>query len=241
MSTLTFNGVSSDTLGLIVESADNLKKPARDVSAVTVAGRDGELLIDNGRYLNYPVTYNVALKMTSTLYPTLQAVKEWLCAPGYKELTDSYDSTHFWLAYCSNQIEFENIFRKSARGTIEFSAKPYRYLVSGKTQINATAEQITARSITLTNPETISSKPLIWISASGSVTLSINSKSYLISKPGAWSAWIDCDLMVAYQSTLNMIPYLGFDEFPEIVPGASLLTWVGSVTELKIIPRWRCL
>ena len=49
MKSFTFNGQSSPDFGLIISGKDIYSAPAPDVSFVSVPGRDGDVLIDQGK------------------------------------------------------------------------------------------------------------------------------------------------------------------------------------------------
>ena len=62
MNSFTFNSISSVDMGLIVESKDIYSMPARDISLVSVPGRNGDVLIDNNRWQNVTISYTVGIK-----------------------------------------------------------------------------------------------------------------------------------------------------------------------------------
>ena len=54
----TLNGRSSADWDIVCSSDTAYNAPARDVKAIQVPGRNGELHIDNGRWQNIDLTYN---------------------------------------------------------------------------------------------------------------------------------------------------------------------------------------
>ena len=62
MNSFTFNGISSADMGLIVENKDIYSLPARDISLVSVPGRNGDVIIDNNRWQNVTISYTVGIK-----------------------------------------------------------------------------------------------------------------------------------------------------------------------------------
>lgn len=60
MNYFEFNGVRSSDYGLIISSKDIYSAPASDVSFVSVPGRNGDVMIDNNRFLNVTVSYDFA-------------------------------------------------------------------------------------------------------------------------------------------------------------------------------------
>lgn len=62
MESFTFNGQAASDFGLLVSDKDIYFAPARDVSFVSVPGRNGDVLIDNNRYENINVSYTVSFR-----------------------------------------------------------------------------------------------------------------------------------------------------------------------------------
>ena len=54
----TLNGRSSADCGIVCSSDNGYDIPEKDITAIAVPGRNGELHIDNGRWQNIDVTYN---------------------------------------------------------------------------------------------------------------------------------------------------------------------------------------
>ena len=54
MNAFTYNGTSSYSLGLRIESKNVFSTPQYDTTFQSIPGRDGELIIPNGRFPNVP-------------------------------------------------------------------------------------------------------------------------------------------------------------------------------------------
>ena len=80
MNAFTYNGTSSYNLGLRIESKNVFSTPQYDTTLQSIPGRDGDLIIPNGRFPNVQVTYSVFLpaKTLAELAQKLTAVKAWL-------------------------------------------------------------------------------------------------------------------------------------------------------------------
>lgn len=59
INSFTFNGVSSETIGLYVGGQNTFGAPQRDVTKISIPGRNGDLVRDNGKFLNSEISYNV--------------------------------------------------------------------------------------------------------------------------------------------------------------------------------------
>lgn len=60
MGVITYNGISSSEYGILVEHPPGYHIPERDYEYIHVPGRNGDLLIDKGSYLNSTRTYEIA-------------------------------------------------------------------------------------------------------------------------------------------------------------------------------------
>ena len=134
---ITWNGVSSDTIGVIVEKIPNRYVPTRRFSPQQVAGRNGNVLLVDKAFPNVEQEYEVYLSAESQGLPSVaRACAEWLMGPdGYCRLTDSYDTTVYREAFLMGGFDIENILNKFGRCTITFSCKPQKYLLTGDTPI----------------------------------------------------------------------------------------------------------
>lgn len=134
---ITWNGVSSDTIGVIVERIPNRYVPTRRFSPQQVAGRNGNILLVDKSFPNVEQEYEVYLSAEAQGLPSVaRACAEWLMGPdGYCRLEDSYDTTVYREAFLMGGYDLENILNKFGRCTITFSCKPQKYLLTGDTPI----------------------------------------------------------------------------------------------------------
>ena len=77
MNSFTYNGVNSLDMGLRIESKNVFSAPQYEKKFQPIPGRDGDLILPNGRYPNVQVTYSVFLpaKALPELREKLTAVK----------------------------------------------------------------------------------------------------------------------------------------------------------------------
>lgn len=140
MGIITFNGVASNTLGIVVEHPPNYVAPKKDYEVIHVPGRSGDILMDNGSYQNVPRSYDIAIG-SRTLDFTTQAntISNWLHsadAQGYARLEDSYEPDFYRMAYYDEETEITNILQRMGRATVNFNCKPQRYFKSGDVAVN---------------------------------------------------------------------------------------------------------
>lgn len=223
---ITFNGTSSDSIGVIVERMPARYIPTRRFSAAEVAGRNGDVLIADASFPNVIQEYEVYLSAESSGLPSVaRACAEWLCAPtDYARLTDSYDTSVYRMAYLSESFDIENVLNKFGRATIAFSCKPQKFLTSGESAVSVTSGD------SLTNPTPFYARPLITVSGSGAITF--NGKTINVLET-VTSFKIDCQSMNADDNT--KIYCL---DFPYFIGGENEITLGEDITSCSIVPRW---
>lgn len=134
--TFTFGGVSTEAYGVIVEGAGDYTAPVRSVEMVSVPGRNGDLMIDNGRYENQSVEYQCFLRDVAQagFEEAVRAFRNAIVSQvGYQRLTDTYHPNEYRLARYESGFDKEPEFHgKGATFEATFDCKPQRYLTSGE-------------------------------------------------------------------------------------------------------------
>ncbi len=228
MNSFTFNGKSSADFGLIIDSKQIYSSPKRDISAVSVSGRNGDVLIDNNRYSNVTVTYTVGIKDISK---NIKMLKAWLLKPGYFVLSDTYNPDYFRLAYFNSSLDVTELLQNVGKAVISFSCKPFMYSYEGQKTITIIADT------EIENPEPFSSLPLLKVYGNGSVTFFINNNTYTIDNVSSY-VFIDCELMSAYIDTSLMNKNIKFTAFPTLSAGSNTVSLGDNCSSIEITPRW---
>ena len=144
MHSITFNGVSSESLGIVVENMPVRKYPQRNYEVTSVPGRNGDLLTDMDSWANVQREYNVAMGDAATgrtHNDFVTVISRWLhSGSGYCELTDTFEPDYLRLAYYDEESSFSaftepftdlrNQRGSILRGTIRFNCKPQVYAKS---------------------------------------------------------------------------------------------------------------
>ena len=131
----TFNGRTASSFG--VQLADNSEwwaTPERDIEHISVPGRSGDLLIDNGRFNNLEITFEVN-RLTDGR--ALSSLINWLALnPGYQRLSVSDDTDHYRMASFEGMTQpvFGQL-KKNATVSLAFNCKPQRFLVADEAGI----------------------------------------------------------------------------------------------------------
>lgn len=167
-----FDGFDTRTLpGVTVVRGETLESPAREFDVREIPGHNGDLLLDNRKYPNTEITYHVMIR--ENVESTFRQLAGFLLSrTGYCQLSDSWSTSEFYLAYVSQPI-VPTVSRGDELGAFEvvFNRKPQRFLVSGETPVTPTAEeqgQYAPRRFTyLVNPTYFSARPQITLKANG--------------------------------------------------------------------------
>lgn len=240
MNYFEYNGISSLDMGLRIESKNVFSAPKYESKFQSIPGRDGDLILPNGRFPNVQITYSVFLpaKTKEQLAEKIAAVKAWLFyePDRYHELRDSYDTTGFRKAVINTQLDIEDQLNKIGVFTVSFSCLPFRYLDSGQEAVTISSGGGT----TLINPTVFESKPLIRVNGSGSGTLKIiNTAIVDVEITGLISyMFIDSEQMNCYKGAVSMNDKVTADAFPVLRPGQNVFVFSGGITSITVTPRW---
>lgn len=229
INTLTFNNVNSKTYGVYISGTGVFNAPARDREFVQVPGRNGDIILDHGRYQNIEITYPAFI-----VRDFASNIRQWcnkLLEPtDYVRLEDTYHPDEFRLAVLSQGMEVDPVAWLAAGSfDLRFNCRPERFLKSGETATPFTANG------SISNPTDMPSKPLIRVYGYGSLT--VNGTAITIASHTLSYIDIDCDLQEAYCGTTNANQYITALEFPMLDSGANSVALSG-VTKVEITPRW---
>lgn len=230
-----FGSVSSDDYGIYLTGIHIADSPRRDVSFLSVPGRNGDLIVDNNRWNNVDVTYSFAIPTGFARH--FDAFKaDLLMKTGYQKLTDSIYPDLYRMAIVKESIKPETArYNRTGKFDVTFHCKPQRYLKSGE------------YTKTLTEPTTLygegfMGKPLITVYGSGAAKLIIGDTVVAIRDMDD-QLTLDCDLQTAYRqigdgAPENMNGSIFAPQFPELGKGENNISWTGGITQVEIIPRW---
>lgn len=263
MSSFTFDGTNSGSLGLTVERLPESRHASRRGEAYQIEGRNGNRVRENDTYDNYTQPYEVWLRdpeSTRDVYALSREIAAWLLgSSGYCRLEDTYEPDHFRLARYAGPLSIEALIRKRyGRAVLEFDVLPERYLKSGEAAV-LTMENIRVNedqdvSYTLHNPTPKTARPLIRLELgqTGRATIRFQSTAgafsvTAVSASGQQTIEIDCDSGKVSHSILagvSLISERGYHELPLLGPGDTIITaeytpnMAGAISRLEIVPRW---
>lgn len=227
------NGISSKDFDVYLTDAGTYGIAERDTSKISIQGRNGDLILDNGRYKNKKMTYPAII--IKDFAENFQNLLDFLVSQkGYIKLEDSFLPDIYVMARYSGETNPKKMVIDSKKGSfiLTFDRKPQKFLKEGD------------RAITLTTNGNIYSKynqdALPIIRAYGTGTFSIGGVAIQITSANGYTD-IDCELQEAYKDSFstncngNIVLTNGV--FPKLVKGTNTIT-ISGITKLEIKPRW---
>lgn len=231
MNFFVYDGKNSQDLGLLISGEKTYNSPSRDVTTVSIPGRSGDLIIDNGRYNNVEISYTVSFR--KDVPEKTRVLKAWLLSnAGYRRLEDTYQPEYFRLAAISNATAFEISINRYGTAELIFNCNPFLFSKGGEQTVS-----IPASGGRIYNPEYFESQPIITVYGNGNGVLSVNNINYNLSDIDGYVT-INSDVGLVYKGTENKNSTVNFIEFPTLQVGENIIDWTGGITKVEIIPRW---
>ena len=232
--TVFFNGRNAQDLGIIVEELPSYYYAERAFNHKQVNGKNGDVILDTGRYENVKKVYKVACYDPSrNFYESAVALSTFLHSAGsdYIRLEDSYEPSSYRMAIYEETNEIENLLGKAGKCEITFNCMPQRFLLSGDEEIT-----IPSSGYSIYNPTAFDAKPMIRIQGTGTVT--INGRSVQVTENDN-DMLVDCENQNAKDlSGADMNYFIYCDEFPILKPGFNTISYTETIDAVKITPRW---
>ena len=224
---LTFDGVSLKDFGVYINGGGTFNAPARSREVISVPGRNGDLIIDNGRYENTDVVYHAFIYRDFSV--NVEGLRNLLLSrTGYVRIEDTYHPDEFRMGVYTGNFQADVVdWLEAGEFDLTFNCKPQRFLKSGEETITLTANG------GILNETGQIAKPMLRVYGTG--TFSFNGKSMTISAANTYTD-IDCEIMDAFKGTDNRNAFVS-GIFPELIPGANVIG-IGTVSKIEIIPRW---
>lgn len=230
---IVFGGEASSDFGMVVAEAPTFERPNRKATTYTVPGRNGAVIFQQDAWDDVVRSYEVWLanSKAQNIVETVDAFEAWLNSlKGYQRLEDSFEPEVFRLAYFNGGINFSNEVMQAGKATLSFTCRPERFYKSGEQEITVT------NGTKIFNPTRFTSKPLIHIEGSGTVTVAIGGNTISASLTDYIN--IDCETMNAYRLASENKNADISGSFPIIPAGVQTVGITGTTTKVTVIPRF---
>lgn len=230
MSYLIYDNTPSYTYGIMISGEGTFDAPERDRSYISIPGRNGQFVIDNGRYT--PITVIYPAFVMDNLMANDAAIRAWLLGPkDFVRIEDSYHPEEYRRGIYTGGVNFSpTAWNQHAEFKMSFRCDPRRFLKSGETVVAMEKDG------SIVNPTGFDALPLIQVAGSGVGTLTIGGTMIAL-KDLSGHITIDSEIQDAYYGAQNLNSCMTGD-FPSLGPGSSTVTWSGGITDVSITPRW---
>lgn len=232
---IILNGVKSNTItGLLISTLPPITKPKIRTQTEEISGRDGDIITKLG-YGAYTKEFEIGL----TYDYDVDQVISYFNNSG--TVTFSNEPDKYYNFEIVEQIDFEKLIRfKTAK--VKMHVQPFKYslLNTAKTFTITNEEEITIR-----NNGNFYAKPIITITGSGTINLSLNEEQLFVIELGETASTIALDInnLNAYDPStdeyLNRQVTGDYSNFNLLV-GKNTISWTGTITEIQIenYTRW---
>lgn len=246
-----YNGINSADYGVFLSGINTYTSPERDISIVSVPGRNGDVIFDNNRYTNVDIVFSCFIPRDFTRkFNDFKAAI--LSDVAYHRLESTYDPECFRDAYVTGPIiPTTGALNRSGAFEVTFHCKPQRYLKTGERTLD-----ITVSGSTIHNRTTMISQPRIQVKGTGSIRfrgagiteprqifdVTINQTTetgviFLDSENG--NAYYE-RVVDGFRQKVSVNNWIstGLSGFPMIRPGSNFVYLNGNVEWVRILPRW---
>ena len=232
---IILNGISSETItGLLIQNLPPITKPKQRVNIEEIDGRDGDIVT----YLGYGA-YDKEFKIGLFGNYDVDEVIKYFNSSG--TVTFSNEEDKYYNYQILDQIDFERLIRFK-EATVKMHIQPFKY---SNVESEKTFTITNQTSINIRNNGNFISKPVLTITGTGTINLSLNNEQLFVIDLGETSTSIVLDInnMNAYNPTTNA--YMNrevtgnYDNFVLNV-GFNTISWSGTITKIEIqnYSRW---
>lgn len=227
-----FGNIRSCDFGVGIYGDALFDSPERDCKSISVPGRNGNIIIDNGNYKNTTLKYksyiikNVAVNLDGFRKNLL------LQSSSYYRLEDTVKTEEYRMARALPFTADITGILKAGQFTVSFDCKPQRYLKIGEIPLSIISGMM------IFNNYGETALPLIRVYGDGELT--VGNISLTVENSDVYTD-IDSELQECYKDSLanskNGNVTLNDDLFPELKAGATEITYTG-FSKVEITPRW---
>lgn len=164
-----FDGVNSLDYGVQISGEGVFDAPKRRAKKISIPGRQGDFIIDEGAFENIPLRYPafIVAHNEAEFKEKLEAFRSAILSKtGYMRICDSYNGDEYRMAAYLEGLEVSpKLHNKTGNFDLVFDCKPQRYLKIGELPV-----QISNGSA-LVNPTAFGSSPLLMVRGYGDIEL----------------------------------------------------------------------
>ena len=230
----TYKGKTSKEMGLRVLNDLEFVSPVRDVDLIQVPGRDGDLIMDNGRFNSVVRSVPCILEVeNSDIETRINEINNWLATDVNFHDFEWKDNSEFkYLAKVEDSVVSSRLLSRLGNTTIDFRLHPIKYLKS------SLVPRVVASGEMVVNPFTIPAKPILEIRGVGDITVSINQQELVLRGIGNGGCIVDTEsqTITDLTGTRTLFEFM-YSGFPVLAPGNNVITFGTNVESILVTPR----
>lgn len=245
----TFNGIHSKDKGITLQGPVQVSAPKPKRGSISIPGRNGNIRQHDGSFEDR--TIRVPCYMLSDYEGNrIGEINHWLFADdAYHKFTDDSDSTHFYLAKATAGAGIQLRAGVLNDFTLQFDAKPQRFLKSGEEPIVLGALSVGAEK-NIINPNGFEAAPLIKVSGL-SVSNHDGVQLWFQDENGNESVLeininvtlkdltYDAEMDFSYNDTVSLDALVTVNDPIRLKAGKTTIYITnGSAQNITIVPRW---
>lgn len=229
---IELNGVNSQTIqGLLIQELPPITKPKIRANIEEIDGRNGDIITELG-YSAYDKTFSIGLYGDFDI----NQIISFFNSSG--TVTFSNEEDKYYNYTILDQIDFNRLIRFRT-ATVKMHVQPFKYSLTDNSKTFNISNQT---SISISNAGNIYSKPVLTITGTGTLNITLNdTQVFQITLGDIGSIVIDTENMDAYNGTtlLNRSVIGDYDNFKLLV-GSNTISWTGTITKINIqnYSRW---
>ena len=225
------NKDSRDIKGLLISELPPITKPNLRIKETVIDGVDGSIIEELG-YESYDKTIAIGLKIGADI----DDVMEFFTGNG--EIVFSNEPERYYIARVIKSIDFARLLRFRV-ATVTFRVQPFKY---NRVEVARQATSDRA-SMVVENIGNHTAKPIITITGSGTIELSVNDTEICeyTFPDGENTVILDSEKQDAYLDNVTNLKNSNMvGDFPIFAKGNNTISWSGSVESVKITKysRW---
>lgn len=224
---IKFGNIDFSGDGAYIWGAGEYSAPSRSVDMISVPGRSGDLLVDNGNYNNTTASFGIII--TKDIPQNTDRLKYLLYSQkGYQRLYDSDLKGFYRMAAFNNGFDLTEVDAGVVH--IEFDCKPFKYDILGENAVVFDGEG------NLYNKYFEPSRPVITVYGSGQGNVYIGNQNIVISNIDEYVT-IDAEMQDAFKDLQNKNETVNTADIV-LLPENNHISFSGGVTKVEIKPRW---
>ena len=233
--TFYFKNKRADSMGIQLQAPVKISSAVPNVTALTIPGKNGALHYYDGAFGNREIRADCFI-LSRSMNSDYTQINSWLLGEnGYFRFSVSEDDTHYMLARAVNGVEYNPRAGILNPFTLNFDAKPQRFLAIGERELDVTD------GMEIYNPTGFAAFPIVKVTGENfALTFTNGAKETTLAATGYdGTITFDSETMMAYSGNVFLNNYIEAGSCPILYPGKTeIVETEGVVTEIKIIPRW---